>query len=86
MKPQYVADYLNQKIRENEDYIVCTFYDLRVNHNLSEDQVQLFLILAKVQLENMNYRVYFTNAKYTYNNEQKKVKENEYMVAIKENV
>ena len=39
--------------------------------------------LAKIRLENLNYQVYFTGAKYTLNGEKKVVQDNEYMVAVK---
>lgn len=84
MTPKFVTEYLDKKINENENYIVCTFYDLRIRNNLSEGEVDRFLELAKIRLENMNYNVYFTTAKYTYNNTEKIVQDNEYMVAIKE--
>ncbi len=84
MTPKFVTQYLDKKINENEDYIVCTFYDLRIRNNLSEGEVDRFLELAKIRLENMNYNVFFTTAKYTYQNVEKTVQDNEYMVAIKE--
>ena len=83
MNPQFVTDYLDEKMKDNEDYIICTFFDLRITHNVSENDVQRFLELAKIKLENMNYSVFFTGAEYTYKYERKKVKDNEYMVAIK---
>ncbi len=84
MTTEFVTNYLDKKIYENEDFIVCKFYDLRVKQNLTEESVQQFLSLAKIRLENMNYLVYFTGAKYKYKGESKRVKDNEYMVAIKE--
>ena len=36
MTLQFINDYIEQKINENEEYIRITFYDLRVKHNLSE--------------------------------------------------
>ena len=84
MTKEFITNYIDRKIRENEEYIVCTFYDLRIKHDLSEDDVQRFLELSKIRLENMNYQVYFTGAKYTYKNESKMVQDNELMVAIKD--
>lgn len=84
MTTKFVTEYLNKKIEENEDYIVCTFYDLRIKNNLSEEQVQEFLELAKIRLENLHYQVYFTGAKINYKNTRKIVENNQYMVAIKE--
>lgn len=82
MTKEFITNYIDKKIREDENYIVCMFYDLRIKHDLSEDEVQKFLELAKIRLENMNYRVYFTGARYTYNNESRIVQDNELMVAI----
>lgn len=84
MTTKFVTEYLDRKIEKNEDYIVCTFYDLRIKNNLSEEQVQEFLELAKTKLEDLHYQVYFTGAKIDYKNIRKIVEDNEYMVAIKE--
>ena len=84
MTTQFITEYLDKKIEKDENYIVCTFYDLRVKNNFTEEQVQQFLTLAKIKLENIGYRVFFTGAKFRYNNNINVVKENEYMIAIKE--
>lgn len=84
MTIQFITDYLDRKIEENENYIVCIVYDLRVTNNVLEKEVDNFLAFAKIRLENLNYQVFFTGAKFTYNNIRREVKENEYMVAIKE--
>ena len=84
MTLEFVTEYLDKKINENANYIVCTFYDLRVRNKVIEKDVDDFLKFAKIRLENMNYQVYFTGAKFTYNNEIRQVQENEYMIAIKE--
>ena len=84
MTTKFVTEYLDRKIEEKEDYIVCTFYDLRIKNNLSEEQVQEFLELAKTRLENLQYQVYFTGAKFDYKNNRNIVENNQYMVAIKE--
>ena len=82
MTTQFVERYLNNKINENENYIVCTFYDLRVKNNLSEEDVQKFLEWSKNKLENMGYKVYFTGEEYVYKSENMKVEDNQYMIAI----
>lgn len=84
MTTKFITEYLDKKMEENEDYIVCTFYDLRIKHNLSEEQIQVFLELAKTRLENLHYQVFFTGAKFNYRNTRKIVENNQYMVAIKE--
>lgn len=84
MTLEFVTEYLNKKIAENENYLVCTVYDLRVRNDVKENEVDDFLRLARTRLENMNYQVYFTGARYTFQSEKKVVGDNEYMVAIKE--
>lgn len=83
MTIQFITDYLYKKIEENENYIFCTFYDLRVRNGLTELEVNKFLELSKIRLENIGYQVYFTGAKYMYNDSKMTVQDNEYMVAIK---
>lgn len=78
-----IDDYLNKKIEKDENEIVCTFYDLRINKNWSEMEVIEFLRLAKNKLENLGYNVYFQGDKFVYNNANRMVQDNEYIVAIK---
>ncbi len=80
---EFVTEITNKKIFECENYLKITFYELRVKYNLTEEQVSEFLNLAKIRLENLNYRVYFTNEEYIYENSSQKVKDNELLVAIK---
>ena len=75
---------LKEKISNNANYIRYTFYELRVKHNLSERETDRFLELIRRKLQNDNYRVYFTGAKFEYKNSKMKVEENELMIAIKE--
>lgn len=83
MTIQFVTKYLDNKISENENYIECSVYDLRVKQNLTKKDVDIFLEYAKTRLENLNYQVYFTGAKFSYKGERKIVESNNYMVAIK---
>lgn len=84
MNTQYIENLIDSKMIQNEEIIIFTFYELRVNKNLTEQETEDFLRLAKIKLENNNYLVYFTGAKYTYKGERKKVENNQLMVAIKE--
>ncbi len=83
MKLKFVDDYINSKLQENDEFVRFTFYELRVKSNLTEEETNEFLELAKNRFENMNYRVYFTNDVYNYNNHEMLVQINELMVAIK---
>ena len=74
---------INKKIAENEEFVRYTFFELKVRHNLSEDEIDEVLRLARNKFENLGYRVYFTGAKYNYQGENRIVESNEYLVAIK---
>lgn len=54
--------------------------------NLTDEEEELyrFLRLARIKLENLGYKVYFTGDKYIFNESNKQVKENELLIAIKE--
>ena len=84
MTMQFVTDYIDKKLKENPNYIRYTFYELRVKNNLSEDEVDEFLRINKDYFENKDYSVYFTGAKFEYNNAKRAVQDNELMIAIKE--
>ncbi len=84
MTVKFVEDYLDSKLKENEEYIVCTFYELRVKYNLSEEDVDKFLEWGRNKLQNMGYKVYFTGTRFVYQNANRIVEDNQYMIAIKE--
>ena len=84
MNLKFVDDYIQKKLSENENYIRYTFYELRVKNNLSEDEVDKFLELNKNYLEKKGYKVFFTGAKFTYENANRTVQPKELMIAIKE--
>ena len=84
MSIQFVEDYIQDKINKNENEIIYTFYELRVKNNLSEEEVDEFLRLNKIRVENLGYKVFFTGAKFVYQNANRTVQPNQFMVAIKE--
>ncbi len=73
---------LKIKIKNNPNYIRYTFYELRVKYNLSEEDTDRFLFLIRTKLENEDYKVYFTGAKFEYNNAKITVQDNELMIAV----
>ena len=79
-----IEEYLMNKIDENEKIIRCTFYEIRVKLNISENDETEFLKFARIRLENLGYRVYFTGAKFTYENANRTVQPNELIIAIKD--
>lgn len=86
MTDAFVINYINNKLKEseNENFIRYTFYELRVKNNLSEEDVDKFLKINRDYFENKGYKVYFTNARFTYNNANRMVQPNELMIAIKD--
>lgn len=84
MNLEFIEQYINNKILENEEYVRITFYDLRVKNNLTIEEVESFIELARNKFENMGYKVYITDDKYEYKQAKMTVQLNEIMIAIKE--
>lgn len=82
MDLDYINSYMDAKIAENHEIIIFSFFELRIKENLSECDLNNFLNLSKIRLENLGYSVYFTGESYKYNNEFKVVQDNELMIAI----
>lgn len=75
---------LKEKLDKNTDFIRYTFYELRIKYNLSEKDTDRFLELIRTKLQNENYRVYFTGARFEYKDAKMKVQDNELMISIKD--
>ena len=86
MSLQQIDLYLENKLKENSNYIIFTFYELRVKHNLSEEDTNEFLRLCMSSLDKKGYEVYIGNARYSYNNAKQNVQPNELLVAFKNDV
>lgn len=84
MTLEFVNNYIDEKIAKNDEQIVFTFFELRIKCNLTEEDTDKFLELAKNKFENMNYQVFFTGAKYNYKGKNNIVQDNELMIALKE--
>ena len=84
MTLEFVNEYIEDKFRNSEDIVIYYFFELRIKCNLTEEDTNKFLELAKNKFENMHYQVYFTGAKYTYKGLTTTVPDNELMVAVKE--
>lgn len=54
---------IESKIEKNKDIIIYTFYELRVEYNLSEQEMYNFLSLVKTKLENLKYTTYRPRSK-----------------------
>ena len=64
-----VDDFLRQKLNENGNIIICTYYEINFKLDISENDENSFLIYVREKLENLGYDVYFTNSKYFYDNQ-----------------
>ena len=79
---QQIDMYLENKLKQNKNCVIFTFYELRVKLDLTSEETYNFLHLVSTKLENNNYKIYRTGQKYFYG-EKKKVEDNQLMVAIK---
>jgi hypothetical protein len=84
MNLKFIDDYINSKLAENEEFIKFTYYELKIKNNLTDEDIAIFLNLAKTRLSNIGYKVYNEGEKYTYKEETYTVQTTELMIAIKE--
>ena len=83
---EYITNYINEKLAEDENRIVITFYELVMKEKLDREQVALFLEYSKIRLTNMNYKIYVTGDTYEYKNEKHLIESNVFYVAIKNKI
>ena len=84
MSLEEITELIDSKIEKNPNCIVFTWFEIRVRKNLTEEQTDEFLRLARNRLENLNYKVYFTGAKFVYENANRTVQDNELLIATKD--
>ena len=70
-KLNFITKSTDSKIADNENIIKYTYYQLRIQYDLSEEQMREFVRLAKRQ-------------RYRYNYKENEVKSNEELVAVKQ--
>ena len=78
-----VSDFLDKKIEKNKRYVRISFYELRIEYNLSEEETKDFIKLAKNRLTNFGYDVY-TNEKDKNSKNDIILEDNELLIAIKD--
>lgn len=83
MTVKEITEFLDEKIEQNENEIVISFYEVRVKMNLSEGETNVFLMHCKTRLENFGYRVFFTGDKFVCDNIEKVVPDNDLMIAVR---
>lgn len=81
---EYITNFIDKKIEENENIVVVKFYDLKVKEGLAEDQIEYFLDKSKKRLVNLGYKIYEQGETYSVNGKTETIENNIYYVAIKE--
>ena len=84
MNLEFIKRCIEEKLKENEEFIKYTYYWVRVKKKKKKNDFITFMEYSKTYFENTGYNVYLRGDKYTYNNELHTVKDNELLVAIKE--
>ena len=84
MSLQQIDLYLENKLKQNKNYIVFTYYELRVKLDLTSEETLNFLHLVSTKLQNNSYKIYRTGQEYIYEGQNRKVEENQLLVAIKQ--
>lgn len=79
-----IDEYLEKKIMKNTNKIVCSYYEIKIILNVMKKDEMLFLEIARDKFYQNGYDVFFTNAKYFYDNMIQIVQSNEMLVAIKQ--
>lgn len=82
---EFITDYIDNKILENEEILKIKFYDIVVKEKLSKEQVANFLEYSTIRLKNIGYKIYEQGENYTYKGKEYKVDTDLFYVAIKEN-
>ena len=73
----FTINFIAKKEKENENYIRYSYYEL------TEKEIDEVLRVSRDYFENKEYKVYFTNTEFEYQNAKRKVESNELMIAIK---
>lgn len=76
-------EYIIQKIKDQNNEIIYTFYELRIKRNMTEEETDEFLRISRVKFENMGYKVYLTGEHFMFQGVERIVQLNELMVAVK---
>ena len=81
---KFTDKYIKEKMDVNKNIVRYSFYELRVKMDMEDAEVERVLKCSRSILESLDYKVYFTGAKFVYENANRTVQDNELMIAIKE--
>lgn len=82
---KFVENFVNVKIAKNSDIVKFSYFEIKIKMNMDEVDIDRFLKCSKIILEDQGYQVYQFGEKYNFEGEQRKVEDNEFLVAIPNN-
>ena len=82
---KFVENFVNVKITKNNDIVKFSYFEIKIKMNMDEEDSDRFLKCSKIILEDQGYQVYQLGEKYNFEGEQRKVEDNEFLVAIPNN-
>ena len=82
---KFVENFVNVKITKNNDIVKFSYFEIKIKMNMDEEDIDRFLKCSKIILEDQGYQVYQLCEKYNFEGEQRKVEDNEFLVAIPNN-
>ena len=80
----FVEKYIVDKITQNPKIVRYSYYELKVKLDLNEKVLDKFLKYSKIILDGLGYQVFFTGARFKFENADRVVESNEFMIAIKQ--
>lgn len=80
----FIINFISIKENDNKDYIIYSYYELKVKLGLKENEIKELLRVSKNYFENKNYKVYFTDEEFEYKDKRITVETNNYMIAVKQ--
>ncbi len=81
---EFVEKYIVDKITQNSKIVRYSYYELKVKLALNERVLDKFLKYSKIILDGLGYQVFFTGARFKFENADRVVESNEFMIAIKQ--
>ncbi len=82
----FVEKYIVDKITQNSKIVRYSYYELKVKLDLNEKVLDKFLKYSKIILDGLGYQVFFTGARFKFENADRVVESNEFMIAIKQEI
>ena len=73
--------YIDYRIEQQNNYIVFTYYELRIKMKMTKSETLSFLHIVRQKLEDKGYSIYTTGQKFYFNG-TKIVEDNQLMVAV----